>query len=206
MKKSYPYILGTLLIMLVAYQSVYVVPLDEKLVEQIEENFDVEAFVDSLWPDQILYTYDSAIAISKLLDQLDQNPTQAFEKWSRALGIGSIGYFKVMGVGTVQGIHENNVLLLVDNQLVEIETEFIFGNAVRDASGLIEMNDFKETSDFNRISEQLNARIRQEVIPDFRAVLQPNSRVAFKGAIELNRAHLDLELPEIIPVSLEIIR
>ncbi len=60
----------------------------------------------------------------------------------------------------VLSVNENNVMLLVGDQIVEIETEFIFGNAVRDASGLIKINDYDKTSDFNLISETINDKIR----------------------------------------------
>ena len=120
-------------------------------------------------------------------------------------GIGNIGYFKVQGEGSVLSVHENNVLLQVGKLTVEIETEFIFGNAVRDASGLIQINDYDETSDFNLISESINDKIRKEVVPDFRARVKEGNIVRFKGALELNKAHLKLDQPEVIPVSVQLI-
>jgi predicted lipoprotein len=46
---------------------------------------------------------------------------------------------------------------------LEIDTKFIFGNAIRDASGLVKLTDFKTTAEFNKISESLNTIIREKL-------------------------------------------
>lgn len=205
MRKGIKYIVGIAVAALVIFNSVYFRPLDEKLAEDQEITFDAASFVAEIWENELLPVYDSATNLSVLLDQLKQNPKLTFKKEAQALGIGNIGYFKMKGEGTVLSVNENNVLIQVGDQIVEIETEFIFGNAVRDASGLIKINDYDETSDFNSISESINEKIRKEVIPEFRAKVLKGDKVFFKGAIELNKAHLDLRRPEVIPVSLQII-
>ena len=106
----------------------------------------------------------------------------------------------------MSGVNENNFLVIVGGQIVEIEMEFIFGNAVRDASGLIKANDYDKTADFNSISESINERIRNDVVPEFRTKVEKGNKVIFKGALELNKAHLDLSQPEVIPVSIQIIQ
>lgn len=204
-KKGIKYLIGIIIAGIVIYNSFYVRPLDEKLAEENKITFDAIAFVDEIWENDLFSAYDSAIELNLLIDQLDKDPGGTFEREANALGIGNIGYFRVKGVGVIQNVNENNVLLLVGDQIVEIETEFIFGNAVRDASGLVKINDYELTSDFNLISETINDRIRQDVIPGFRASVEPGNKVSFQGALELNRAHLDLNQPEVIPVSIQII-
>lgn len=205
MKKGIKYTIGTIIIGIVLYNSMYFRPLDEKLAEDTEEVFDAQTFVDQLWGEALQEVYRSATDLNALFTSLRENKIETFEKESEALGIGNIGYFKVKVEGTVLQINENNVLLLSNDQVVEIETEFIFGNAVRDASGLIRINDFDETSDFNNISEAINQTIRSKVVPDFRAAVEKGDRVIVYGAIQLNKAHLDLEQPEVVPVYIEIV-
>lgn len=205
MKKGIKYTIGMIIIGIVLYNSMYFRPLDEKLAEDTEEVFDAQTFVDQLWGEALQEVYRSATDLNALFTSLRENKIETFEKESEALGIGNIGYFKVKVEGTVLQINENNVLLLSNGQVVEIETEFIFGNAVRDASGLIRINDFDETSDFNNISEAINQTIRSKVVPDFRAAVEKGDRVIVYGAIQLNKAHLDLEQPEVVPVYIEIV-
>lgn len=190
---------------IVSYNSVYFRPLDEKLAEQEEVAFDAKSLVERIWESELLEVYNSAMDLDQLIHQLNTAPEQTFENQGNALGIGNIGYFKVKGEGVVQSVNENNVLLQVSDQTVEIETEFIYGNAVRDASGLIKVNDFESTSDFNLISELINDKVRNDVIPDFKKSVANGAKVQFMGAIELNKAHLDLSRPEVIPVSVQII-
>jgi predicted lipoprotein len=205
MKKRIKYIIGIAIAGIVAYNSLYFRPLDEKLAEGEVIEFDAQSFVEGIWENDLLAVYDSAVELTMLIDQLIRDPQSTFKREAQALGIGNIGYFKVKGEGTVLSVNENNVLLQVGDKTVEMETEFIFGNAVRDASGLIKVNDYDETSDFNSISEAINDKIRKEVIPDFRARVEEGSKVIFKGALELNKAHLNLTQPEVIPVSIQII-
>ena len=206
MKKGVKYFVGFVIAGVVIYNSLYFLPLDEKLAAGKKVAFDAKSFVDGIWKTNLLVVYDSAIQVTTLLEELKKNPQSAFEQKAQALGIGNIGYFKVQGEGTVLSVNENNVLLQVGNQIIELETEFIFGNAVRDASGLIKVNDYDETSDFNSISESINDKIRKEVVPNFRDKVKINDKVSFKGALELNKAHLHLSQPEIIPVSIQIIQ
>ena len=204
MNKTTSYIIGIAIGVFTLYHSVYFQPLDEKLASSTEKAFDATVFVEDLWENSLLKAYDSSVAYSQLMQELANDPEKAFELYSNALGVGNIAYFRVKGSGSIDEINENNVLLRVQDYLLEIETEFIFGNAVRDASGLIKLNDFDKTSDVNAISESINAKIRKEVIPGFKEKLIPAQTITFKGAIELNKAHLDLRLPELIPVFLEI--
>jgi len=206
MNKSIKYLIGIIFTGVISYNSVYFQPLDERKAASVKTIFIADAFVNDMWSSQLIPSYSSAPDLTELVNQLSQKPELAFNQNSRALGIGNIGFFKVKGEGTVAKVNENNVTLLVNNVFVEIETEFIFGNAIRDASGLIRINDFNQTSEFNSISESINQKIRDEVIPDFRLNIKVGDQVLFHGAVGLNKAHLDLQNIEVIPVILEIIQ
>ena len=206
MKRAIKNIIGVIIAAIVIYNSVYFRPLDEEVSKEKENAFDAKSFVDGIWKKELLNIYDSAIDMTTLLAQLHENPEQTFAREAQALGIGNIGYFKVKGEGPVVRVNENNVLVSVGGEVVEIEMEFIFGNAVRDASGLIQANDYDKTADFNSISESINEIIRKEVVPGFRSKVEKGNKVVFKGALELNKAHLDLSQPEVIPVYIQIIQ
>lgn len=206
MNKGIKYIIGLITVAIALYNSVYFQPLDKKIAESTEIEFDASAFVNGIWGNKLKTSYDEATDFISLVSQLKSDPASTFAKEAQALGIGNIGYFKVKGEGTVVKVNENNVLIRVGDMLVELETEFVFGNAVRDASGLIKINDYDETSDFNSISEAINDKIRNEVIPSFKEQVEVGYNVRFKGALELNKTHLELSQPEIIPIELEIMQ
>jgi len=206
MRKGVKYILGSALAIIVGYNSVNFRPLDEKLSENNDTVFDADAFVNEIWDGGIFVVFDSAVEFSSLLQQLRSDPQSAFNQHANSLAIGNIGFFRVKGEGIVQQVKPNNVLMNIGDQLVEIETEFIFGNAVRDASGLVKVSDFDKTSDLNSISESINDKIREDIIPTFRSEVKVGNKVTFMGAMELNKAHLDLRLPKIIPVAIKILQ
>lgn len=203
-QKAIKYGVGIVLLGLLGYNSVYIQPLDQRQAENHQEVFDAHEYVESIWDTELAESYGNAPDFSQLLTELATDPEGTFEKSGNALGIGNIGYFRIKGEGTVLAVEENHVLLQIADQSLEIETEFIYGNALRDASGLVKINDYPNTSDFNTISEEINARIRQDLIPAFRSSLAVGDRVGFEGAMELNKAHLNLQRPEIIPFTLKI--
>ncbi|RAI89928.1 DUF2291 domain-containing protein [Algoriphagus yeomjeoni] len=202
--KAIKYGIGVVALALVGYNSIYIQPLDQKLAENQQTVFNAKAYVDGIWNQDLAKAYQDCSDISQLIDSFNQDVNSTFEKNSHALGIGNIGYFRVKGEGIVSAVNENNVLLQVGSSRIEIETEFIFGNALRDASGLVKINDYEDTADFNSISEAMNDRIRQEVIPSFRSKVKEGDSVKFEGAIELNKVHLNLDQLEVIPFTLQI--
>ena len=199
------YIFGIVAVGFLGYHSVYFQALDKRLAADTEIEFDAKAYVEGIWSNELMKVYNDAPDISLIIESLKSDSAGAFEKYGSSLGIGNIGYFRVKGQGTVASINENNVLVKVGRTIIEIETEFVYGNAIRDASGLVKVNDYDNTSDFNSISESINEKIREEVIPVFRPGVKTGDKLRFQGAIELNQAHLDLEQIEVIPLTLQII-
>jgi predicted lipoprotein len=203
-RKAIKYGIGILVIGLLGYNSIYFQPLDKKLADNNEISFDAKAYVDGIWGNELRMVYKDAPDIALLIDSLEHNTAAAFETYGYALGIGNIGYFRVKGEGMVTAVNNNNVLLQVGSHVIEVETEFVYGNAIRDASGLVKLNDYDNSSDFNSISESINEKIRKELIPEFRSKVKIGDKVRFEGAIELNKAHLKLSRIEVIPITLQI--
>ena len=193
-------------VLLVAYNSVYFRKLDE--MKSATAGFDGAAYATKFWSEKLVPAMEKGVDLSTLMQQLQTNPTQAFATHSHALGIGNIKYFPVRGEATVKAVKENEVVISLDTQPagtdLTIATEYIFGNAVRDASGQIDVNAFTNTMDFNAVSAGLNDIIRTKVIPPFKSRVQAGDRVRFTGAIELNQKYLNLDAVEIIPVSLSV--
>ena len=87
-----------------------------------------------------------------------RTPKSARERYARSLGIGSVYCYFVRGKGQVVAIDESSVAELAGpttrtNPMCPYSTGLIFGNAIRDGSGLIDVNQFPNSQDFNRISE-----------------------------------------------------
>jgi predicted lipoprotein len=202
MPKPLRCLLYALVIALLAYNSVYFKKLDE--VKAGTAAFDAAGYAQDFWNKKLTPGLAKATELDALTTLLKTDKEKAFNAYSHALGIGNIRYFMVKGEGVVSHVDENEVKLETGGNAVRIATEYIFGNAVRDASGAMDINAFTNSMDFNNVSAEINKLIREKVVPPFKSKVKKGDRVAFHGAIELNREHLQLNDIEIIPVSLQI--
>src|SRR5688572_3052983 len=207
--KVIKYLLSILLIAFLGYNSMYFRKLDDVKTESSANVFNASTFARSFYDNKLLLSVDSAVDLSTLISLLRSEPEQAFKQYSRALAIGNIRYFLVRGEGTITSIGEYATMVELNGQStktnVNIATEFVYGNAIRDASGLLNLNDFSNTADFNSISESINNIIRKEVLPPFVAAAKEGTAVKFAGAIELNQKYVDVESIEVVPIRLSVL-
>lgn len=208
MKKILKYIVGFALLLLIGYNSVYFKKLDEKKASANKE-FDAKSYARKYFDSKLLPALNKAVDIDNLRGMLLADANKTFDEHSHALGIGNVKYFLVKVEGEITGINENDLTILSKADSTQdaytIATEFVYGNALRDASGLIGLNEFSNTMDINNVSEEINKIVRNEVLPSFKKTVKKGDVVQFFGAIELNKEHLDVENIEIIPISLKII-
>jgi predicted lipoprotein len=168
--------------------------------------FDATAFSKKLWNDQLPVRINSAVGLDVLLPALQTNPGQAFDKYSNALAIGNIRYSLVQAAGRVTAVDENAVTIQAGNATIHLQIEYVYGNAIRDASGLVDIKNFVNTTDLNNVSEALNKQVREQVLPPFKKAVQKADSVWFAGALELNKEHVHLQELQIIPVQVKIIQ
>src|SRR5436190_5667266 len=140
MKNVFRYILIVLAIGLVGYNSVYFKSLS-KVRKTAAGKFDAVGYSGKLWKEKIPARLDSAIALIDLIRAVETNPENAFASYSNALDIGNYRYSLVKVNATVSVIGEDEIVLQIvhaDSLLIaRLATEYIYGNAIRDASGLV---------------------------------------------------------------------
>lgn len=208
-KKIIKYTTWAIVIFLVGYNSISLKKLSEVKANDPSEAFDAATFAQQYWDNEIIPAANKAIALPELLDLLKHQPVKAFHDYSHALGIGNIRYFLTKGEGKIVSINDDDVILSIEDGNSETEislaTEFVYGNAARDAVGAIDLNEFTNTLNLNKVSAEINRIIRNIVVPPFKESVKKDNTIRFVGAIELNQKYLDLQYIELIPVSLEII-
>ncbi len=206
MKKIIKCIAVFLVIATVIYNSIYFKKLNE--VKAGTTSFNASKYASAFWDKKLTPALAKSIEIGQLFTLLKTDKEKAFTDHSHALGIGNIKYFLVKGTGNVVAVEENVVTLQIKSTFqkpeVNLATEYIFGNAVRDASGTIDINEFANSMDFNNVSAEINKIIREKVIPPFKSKVKRGDTITFTGAIELNQLHLSLNNLEVIPISLTI--
>lgn len=163
--------------------------------------FDVAAYTTKLWEKDLPAVLEQAPDLVPLMDELRSTPEKAFTNYGHKLGISNTLYFLARGTGTVASVEDENILVeLVDGTRVQVATDFIFGNAVRDGSGIVNIDDFLNMTDFNNVSVALNEKIREKVAVTLKTSAKPGMQLSFAGAFEINEKNRDLAALRIIPV------
>ncbi|WPU94084.1 DUF2291 domain-containing protein [Mucilaginibacter sabulilitoris] len=204
-KKTLKYLVAVIVVVFLAWNSVYFKKLSDVKASVVKQ-FNAAVYARNYVDKQLLPSAGKATDIDQLLTLLKDKPDSTFKSYSHTMDIGNIRFFMTSGKGMVTSIDDNDVYLLTPNkQTVKIATEYIFGNALRDAPGIISINDFTNTMDLNNVSAEVNKIVRSEVVPAFKSKVKKGDTVTFAGAFELNQAHINLNNIEIIPVSLKTI-
>lgn len=206
-KKILRSLLTVVVIAVVAYNSVYFKKLDAVKAASSAGQFNAAAYAATFWKGKLIPNLGKAVEINQLIGLLQTDKEKALQTHSHALGIGNIRYLLVRGSGEITAVNDDNITVLAKSGTagvpVQLATEYIFGNAVRDAPGLIDINEFKNTMDFNNLSAEINKKIRTEIVPPFKARAKKGDLVQFTGAMELNKEHLNLTKLEVIPISVD---
>ncbi|HSC55048.1 MAG TPA: DUF2291 family protein [Phnomibacter sp.] len=208
MKKYVKYTLVLIAVLLLGYKSVYFEKLSTRK-NNTTEAFDVASFSRDLWRKDFPAKMDSAVDLSVLIDAMQEAKGAAFEKYTHALAIGNYRYALIKAKLRVIEVKEDEVMAGINHHdsvlIVNAATEFIYGNAIRDASGLIQVKDYPNASDLNSISEGLNKIVRTEVLPDFKKKVKAGDNLDIVAAIELNKEHLHWHGIELLPVRIQIV-
>ncbi len=189
MKNIYKYGLLFVCLSFLGYNSVYFEKLSDRQAQEKAE-FDFQAYADSLYYQGILKK-EVSTSLYSLLAAIKDDTEGAFAKYGNRLGIGNSAYFMVKCEGTITELANDEISLNSTNTgPVIINTKYIFGNALRDASGLVELTDFKTNAEFNKLSEALNSLVRTKVMPPIIEKLAIGDSIQVVGAIKLSKKDL----------------
>jgi predicted lipoprotein len=201
MQKLIKPILILISVLAVIFFSLKIENLEEYKAANTTKKFDASDYAAKFWAEQIPTIDENAIDASNLIQLLKEKPDEAFEKHSYVLGIAKTHYFMLKGRGKILSIEEEFVVLQInDTQSIQLATDFIFGNSVRDGSGKISINEFINMTDFNNVSVALNKLVKTTVVNQLRSVVEVGKIIEFVGATEINKEHIDIKNIRVIPV------
>ncbi|NGM64507.1 DUF2291 family protein [Sphingobacterium sp. SGR-19] len=205
-RKALKYGLIGLIAFFLIYHSFDVVPLDSRRHDDDEEDVAQRAdayFLQSL--PEVLANAPEPCTLLAALSQKDQD----WASYGKQTNIGNRYYFLIRGEGSVQEIQDSYVQVAFGEGeqvcSLRVATVYIFGNEIRDASGKLALEDVGELTKFNAISERLNKRVREEIIPEFLGKVQVGQKIRFAGAFALNRRLGVTDDFEVMPVQLQIV-
>lgn len=188
-------------VLAVVFFSLKIENLEEYKAANTNEAFNATMYAANFWEEHIPATIESAVAASTLIQLLNNNPDEAFENHGHILGISKTYYFMLKGSGKISSLEEEFLIINInDGQTIQLATDFIFGNAVRDGSGKISIDEFMNMTDFNNVSVAINKLIKEKVVTKLRSEAEVGKTIEFVGATEINKESIDIENIRIIPV------
>jgi predicted lipoprotein len=211
MKKVFKYSLAAAILILLLSQSVYLKDLKEVREQRRRKTFNAVQYAEDFWLNQLPGVLDGAVDAKELIDLFSTNMPEAINRYGRAQGISRVYAYLVKGAGAILSIDADGIKVSVrepyTNPDILIEMDiYIPGNAVRDASGLVDVSDFTDTMKFNEIGNEINKIIVKDVIrPFLDAKPKVGDSVRFIGATKVAQdAEQEDRLPllKIVPVKL----
>jgi predicted lipoprotein len=202
MSKVVKYSIGILAAVLVVYFSLDIQDLDKHREATVKKEFNATDFAAEFWDDALASCITEAPRMTDVLKSLNENPQQAFEKYGKKLGISKTGYFMVSGKGIIESVEDEYIVLALDeNAKIRIATDFIYGNAIRDGSGKVNIDGFLNMTDFNAVSVAINKMVREKVVVRLKKSAVAGKVLEFAGAFEINEENVDLSAILVLPVS-----
>jgi predicted lipoprotein len=151
--------------------------------------FNAANYAAEFWSQRLLPALRHAPDADTLLSLLASDPNAAAAKYGKTPGMSDAVYYLMKGSGTVCSVHPKAVAVALgkpdgDPDLL-LSTGMLFGNTVRDASGLLDAGLFPNSQDFNDLSTELNRIVEQRVISQLKAQAAPGRRLRFVAAAEV---------------------
>jgi predicted lipoprotein len=176
---------------------------------EAKEGFSAEDYIDGIWESEFIPTLnENAIETSELLQAIDQDEDEAIDEYGSRAGTGNYS-FMVKGEARVLSVNRESRVGLAPMDLPPFDGEadvflaigpVLRGNALRDAVGFIEFNDFTNQVEFAQVSNALTDRVKDDVLASVDIDALVGETIEYVGAFTLE------ERDEIVimPVSIEV--
>ena len=182
-----------------------IVPLNqaEQLATSKATGFEPASFVEKFWTEHLVPAATKAVEASKLIGEIRLDHRSARKTYGRSLGLSDTYFYFLAGTGSVVSVEENSLGLSIEEGVTHVqvwlETGIIFGNAVRDGTGLLDVNEFTNSQDFNAISTEINRRIETDVLPTLRKNATVGTTIRFAGCAQVTDELTDLSPLRVVP-------
>ena len=172
MKKVCKYAAAAGIIAFLVYHSIYFENLEDIKEQRQRGTFNAAEYARDFWDNQLFSVLDKAVNVKELIELFNTNMNEAIRRYGKAPGVSRTYAYLIRGNGKILTIAEDFLEVSIrepqTNPDIKITSGFyIPGNAVRDASGLIDVSEFSDTMKFNEISGEINKILVKEVIKPF---------------------------------------
>jgi predicted lipoprotein len=183
----------------------HVAPLKLAVAEKLAETFNATSFAQTFWTNQLLASLNKTVKAGVLLPAIATDPAAAKQKYAHTVGLSDGYFYFVSGSGRVVAVSDDEISLMVTdggtNIDVALQTGLVFGNALRDGTGLLNASDYPNSQDFNDISAALNHLVETRVLPELHEQAKVGANISFAGCVEVDDESSDLKPLKVIPIQ-----
>lgn len=207
MKRLLPWIIAIALIAALcwAFPPFHVRSVKQVQADIVGATFNPKNFVEQFWTEKLLPGGAQAADAEKVLATIESSPEKVREQFGRTLGISSTYCLFLRGSGRVVSMSDDSIGLSLksegDTVDISLPLGLVFGNAVRDGTGLLKASSFPNAQEFNDISAGLNNIVETRVLPEFQKIATVGKRVQFVGCVEVADEETDLKPLHLVPIS-----
>jgi hypothetical protein len=166
---------------------------------------DVTAVAERFWNEKLLSPAVHPVDALPLVTALVEDPARAAEKYGRRAGVAGKTFFLVSGAGHIASVDRRGVWIDVggsERPRVLLLTGPVFGNALRDVTGLLSLSDYRPP-DFNALSTALDRFSETLAQPALRA-LGMGASISFLAAGEIDDASQAVPVLRLAPIRVEV--
>jgi predicted lipoprotein len=172
---------------------------------QAEAQNGAQDAVEKFWSEKLLSATEKAADAAAVVQAIATDPKSVRARFGRTVGVSSSYFLFLRGSGRVVTAGADSVGLSLkpsgDEADIVVPLGFVFGNAVRDASGLVDSSSYTNAQEFNDVSAKLNAIVEKRVLAEFQRVAKVGQRVHFAGCVEVADEDTDLKPLQLVPVE-----
>jgi predicted lipoprotein len=183
----------------------HIVPLKTAATEKTAGVFKPTGFAEDFWTNRLAASLAQAVKADVLLRAIQAGPAAARAKFAHGGALGDSYFYFLSGSGRVVAGSDDEISLAVTegstNVEVVLEVGLVFGNAVRDGTGLLNVGDYADSQNFNDISAALNHIVETRVLPPLKGRGTVGAKISFVGCAEVDDESSDLKPLKVTPIQ-----
>ena len=169
--------------------------------------FNPADFAAKFWRERLTPSLNHAADAQSVLDALAKDPKAAATNYGRTVGMSDTVYYLLRGTGTVVSVEGKGVGVSLHGASGEadllLKTGLLFGNTVRDATGLLTASEFPNSQEFNDVSTELNRIVESQIIPSLRTNAATGRALRFVVCAEISEDEAGGRPLKVIPIRAE---
>jgi len=168
--------------------------------------FDAVEYAQERYDSEVVPTIqENAVEITELLPQIIEDPDAAGEQYGHRAGVSSPYAYAVSGEGVAGKVDGTLLPLQIEGLPDDVQVMLqigpaINGTALRDATGLVDFNDFLNQIEYANAATELNNKVKSDVLAGFDAKGAEGKTVSFVGAFAYGS---NPAVIQVTPVELE---